>query len=201
MVRPLDISHSSDEPISADSYNTDAELDDIRRSSMARRTDTNETLIYTTTTAATSPRTSGPEYFRSDNNHNNNISNRNSNKNPFDTDIEAMMSPIEGMPSVATSTSHPSRHHSGRACRKSLIEPTVNDCQIWPGKEHWKQQAKEARIRRSCTCLARLSKTSRNIVKVVIALLVIGVAVGVGVGISKALNAPIYGDKDNSPTR
>jgi hypothetical protein len=106
----------------------------------------------------------------------------------FDTDLEAMM-PVEGMASAST---------CGRG-RKSMVAPTVNDCQIWPGKEHWKKQAKEAKIQRSCTCLARLSKRTRTVVKVVIALFIIGVAVGVGVGISKALNAPIYGDKDNAP--
>jgi hypothetical protein len=138
----------------------------------AHRTQTKDTLLWT----SNSPRASGPG-CRGD---------------QFDTDLEAMMPPVEGMTSTVS---------SGLAGRKSLIAPTVNDCQIWPGKEHWKQQAKEAKIQRSCTCLARLSKRTRNVVKLVIVLLIVGVAVSVGVGISKALNAPMYGDKDNSPTR
>lgn len=113
---------------------------------------------------------------------------------PFETDVEAMMPRVECSPSATTATSC-----TGNP-RKSIILPTVNDTSIWPGNEHWKREAKEARIKRSCTCLARLSKRNRTIAKVTIIFLVIAIAVGVGVGISRALNQPIYGQKDSPPT-
>lgn len=111
---------------------------------------------------------------------------------PFETDVEAMMHPVEGAIS-STSGSCPAR--------KSLIMPTQNDTCVWPGKEHWKREAKEAKFNRSCTCLARLNKRNRTIVKVIIVFLVIAIGVGIGVGISRSLNAPIYGDKNYKPKR
>ncbi|KOS17058.1 hypothetical protein ESCO_005857 [Escovopsis weberi] len=98
--------------------------------------------------------------------------------NPFDVDIEARAS--------NSSVEKP--------CRKSLaIEQT--DCQVWPGKDHWKKQAKQAKMNRSCSCLARLSRRNRIICKVGLILLVVGVAVAVGFGVSKPLGAPIWGGK------
>jgi hypothetical protein len=99
--------------------------------------------------------------------------------NPFDTDIEAI---------IPTSSSQEN-------CARNLSTTvTRSDCQVWPGKEHWKQKAKAAKMNnRQCTCMARLSKRTRIIVKVVIALLIVGIAVGVGFGVSKPLGAPIWG--------
>ena len=91
---------------------------------------------------------------------------------PFDTDLEAM---------VVTTDSQ------NRAAR--------DDTGVWPGKEHWKRKAKEAkRGRRTCVCLASLSRRTRIAVKIAIVLLIVGIAVAVGLGVSKPLGAPIWGD-------
>lgn len=89
----------------------------------------------------------------------------------FDTDLEAII-PTD----------------SGR-------RPPRDDGQVWPGKEHWKRKAREAkRGRRTCTCLASLSRRTRIAVKIAIGLLIVGIAVAVGFGVSKPLGAPIWGD-------
>ncbi|EXF78972.1 hypothetical protein CPAR01_08116 [Colletotrichum paranaense] len=105
------------------------------------------------------------------------------NENPFDTDIEAMI--------TTTSSSDP-------YAMKSIS--TTKDCPtIWPGKQDWKAKAKAAkRDRGSCACMARMSKKNRIIMKVAIGLLVIGVGVGVGFGVSKPLGAPIWGTPDGN---
>lgn len=59
-----------------------------------------------------------------------------------------------------------------------------------------KQKEKEMKIARRqngmCGCMAGYSKRTRMIIKVLIALLVIGAAVGVGVGISKAVGGSTW---------
>lgn len=103
--------------------------------------------------------------------------------NPFDTDVEAM---------ITHTTSEGTNNGNGR---RSIACRGLGDSQVWPGQSHWKKKAKEQKMKRSCSCLSRLSKRNRLIVKVLIVLLVIGIAVGVGVGISKPLGAPIWGQK------
>lgn len=103
--------------------------------------------------------------------------------NPFETDIEAMEI-MDSRQKTCTSS------RPGICTKKS-------DHQVWPGKDHWKQKAKSAKMKRSCnTPLAKLSKRNRIIAKVLIVLLIVGIAVGVGFGVSKPLNAPIWGDND-----
>ncbi|KJZ71273.1 hypothetical protein HIM_09346 [Hirsutella minnesotensis 3608] len=97
--------------------------------------------------------------------------------NPFDTDVEAMV----------TNSS------TDKCARASIVLNRKDDCQVWPGKDHWKQRAKAAKRERSCTCLARLNRRTRIAVKILIVLLVVGIAVGVGFGVSKPLGAPIWG--------
>lgn len=99
--------------------------------------------------------------------------------NPFDTDIEAII-PV---------TQSDSRRKSTTMAR--------GDCQVWPGREHWKQKAKAAKRARSCACMASLGRRTRIAVKIAIILLIIGVAVGVGFGISKPLGAPVWGTPEN----
>ncbi|SPO06910.1 uncharacterized protein DNG_09604 [Cephalotrichum gorgonifer] len=97
--------------------------------------------------------------------------------NPFDTDLEAMI--------------------SSDSRRKSLTAKR-DDARVWPSKEHWKNKAKEAKKGRgNCACMASLSRRTRIAVKVAIGLLIVGVAVGIGFGISKPLGAPIWGDKSH----
>ncbi|KAF4975373.1 hypothetical protein FZEAL_7824 [Fusarium zealandicum] len=103
--------------------------------------------------------------------------------NPFDTDVEAMV------PTYTTDS-----------CMHKTSSPMVRktDCQVWPGKDHWKQKAKAAKAKNRCTCMAKLSRRNRIIAKVLIVFLIVGIAVGVGFGVSKPLGAPIWGDKDTN---
>lgn len=104
--------------------------------------------------------------------------------NPFDTDVEAMM----------TKSTDDLKRKSTSCQRK-----TNPNCTVWPGQDHWKQKARIAKINnRSCQCMARLSPRNRIIVKIAIAFLIIGIAVGVGVGISKPLGAGIWQPKDSN---
>jgi hypothetical protein len=101
--------------------------------------------------------------------------------NPFETDIEAMEM-VDTRPTNNRMCAHRSK----------------SEQQVWPTKEHWKQKAKSAKVKRSCnTPLARLSHRNRIIAKVLIVFLIVGIAVGVGFGVSKPLGAPIWGDNNN----
>ncbi|KAI2623377.1 hypothetical protein GGR54DRAFT_51183 [Hypoxylon sp. NC1633] len=103
--------------------------------------------------------------------------------NGFDTDIEAMM-PVKSSEQLNKTTTAGTRPRS--------------DCPVWPGQDHWRQKARAAKINnRSCQCMARLSKRNRIVVKILIALSIVGIAVGVGFGISKPLGAGIWQPKDN----
>lgn len=97
--------------------------------------------------------------------------------NPFETDVEAMVTNCS----------------TDKCPRSSVVLNRRNDCQVWPGKDHWKQRAKAAKRQRSCTWLARLNRHTRIAVKILIVVLVVGLAVGVGFGVSKPLGAPIWG--------
>jgi hypothetical protein len=101
--------------------------------------------------------------------------------NPFETDIEAL-------------NSHSSLD---KPCRKSMTLDAKN-CTVWPGKDHWEKQAKQAKMKRTrCTCMAQLSPRNKIIAKILIIVLVVGVAVSVGFGISKPLGAPLWGKKSD----
>lgn len=100
--------------------------------------------------------------------------------NPFDTDIEA---------TVSRSTSRVGEGAGARVIGDHMHD---NDSRVWPGQNHWKRKAKEAKIKRSSTCLSHLSKKSRLIAKITIVVFVIGIAVAVGVGVSKPLGAGIW---------
>ncbi|EGY23636.1 hypothetical protein VD0002_g6213 [Verticillium dahliae] len=110
------------------------------------------------------------------------------NDNPFDTDVEAM---------ITTTNTNNNNNNMSRKCTTTISKA---DCpSVWPGKEHWKQKAKTAKRNRhnTCNCLAHLSKRNRIIAKILIGLLIVGIAVGVGFGVSKPLGAPIWGVKDD----
>lgn len=105
--------------------------------------------------------------------------------NPFETDIEAM------------EVMDPRTNTTNRTCNNNNTSRR-SDAHIWPGKEHWKQRAKSARVKkRSCGLLAKLSRRNRIIAKIIIAVLIVGIAVAVGFGVSKPLGAPIWGDNDH----
>ncbi|TQV91766.1 hypothetical protein V2A60_006115 [Cordyceps javanica] len=98
--------------------------------------------------------------------------------NPFDTDVEAAL--------ISQSTT-----------RKSCNITRNGECQVWPGKQHWKDKAKDAKIKRSCTYMSRLNRRQKIAAKILLIALIIGIAVGVGFGVSKPLGAPIWGKKDS----
>lgn len=102
--------------------------------------------------------------------------------NPFDTDVEAGQS--------SENLNRKSTQFTGR----TLNNP---NCTVWPGKEHWKQKAKAAKVKRgNCQIMARMSQRNRLVAKILIAILIIGIAVGVGLGISKPLGAGIWKSHD-----
>lgn len=107
--------------------------------------------------------------------------------NPFDTDVEA---------GLDANNSHEMLDTVGTRQSRLGLSQSKSDCQVWPGQAHWKQKAKLAKAKRSCTFMAGMSRRNRVITKIVIVLLVVGIAVGVGFGISIPLGAPIWGDKD-----
>lgn len=109
--------------------------------------------------------------------------------NPFDTDLEAMVS---------------SRTLTGGddACgMKSASSTNLKGCaegQVWPGQAHWKKKSKTAKVNKhSCQCLAKLSKRNRMLVKVLIGLLVIALGVGVGLGVSRKVGAAVWKPDNN----
>jgi hypothetical protein len=108
--------------------------------------------------------------------------------NPFDTDIEAM---------ISTRTTREDDSCGMKSTCKGQLKGSA-DGQVWPGQAHWKKKAKANKLnQRSCQCLARMSKRNRILVKVAIILLVVLTAVGVGFGISKPLGAGIWKPNGN----
>ncbi|RKU46020.1 hypothetical protein DL546_008276 [Coniochaeta pulveracea] len=103
--------------------------------------------------------------------------------NPFDSDIEAIISHAEGPNGVPLSTQSTRRGPN---------------CQVWPSASDWKQKAKEQKMSgRKCNCLGHLSKRNRIIVKILIGLLIVGTAVGVGLGVSKSLGYGVWKPHDH----
>jgi hypothetical protein len=103
--------------------------------------------------------------------------------NPFDTDIEAIISHTEGPHGVPLSTQSTRRGPN---------------CQVWPSANDWRQKAKEQKMSsRKCNCLGRLGKRNRVIVKILIGFLVVGIAVGVGLGVSKSLGYGVWQPHDH----
>ncbi|KAL2117957.1 hypothetical protein VTJ04DRAFT_7617 [Mycothermus thermophilus] len=98
---------------------------------------------------------------------------------PFDTDLEG---------GVVPAYTHDSHVRKSAECTKG-----GSDCQVWPGQDHWRRKAKDARKNRhSCRCLAGMSKRNRILVRISIIVLMVGIAVAVGFGISKPLGAGIW---------
>ncbi|KAL1841899.1 hypothetical protein VTJ49DRAFT_6421 [Mycothermus thermophilus] len=106
--------------------------------------------------------------------------------NPFDADLEAGATVLPVYTQESSSSSTPNRKSA--ECTKG-----GSDCQVWPGQDHWRRKAKDARKdRRSCRCLAGMSKRNRILIRIAIILLIVGIAVAVGFGISKPLGAGIW---------
>ncbi|KAF3770791.1 hypothetical protein M406DRAFT_29658, partial [Cryphonectria parasitica EP155] len=105
--------------------------------------------------------------------------------NPFDTDLEAM---------VSSRTLTVGDDSCGMKSTTNVnIKGSSPDCQVWPGKDHWKKKAKTARVNRhSCQMLAKMSKRNRIIAKISIIALILAIALAVGLGVSKSLGAAIW---------
>lgn len=104
--------------------------------------------------------------------------------NPFDTDLEAMIS--------SRTLTQPDDACGMKSASKSNLKGSPEG-QVWPGQDYWKNKAKAARInKRSCQCLAKMSKRNRIIVKVLIGAIIVAIAVGVGLGISRAVGAGVW---------
>jgi len=118
---------------------------------------------------------------------------------PYDTDVEAGLTPEK----------------SQASCSKVKLTMTCSgddaDRSMWPGEREMKIKKKAMRKAKSkhsvCGCLAGMNKKTRIWIKVLIALIVVGAAIGIGIGISKAVgggiwqngntsNAPIHGSND-----
>ncbi|PSR94318.1 hypothetical protein BD289DRAFT_451395 [Coniella lustricola] len=109
--------------------------------------------------------------------------------NPFDTDLEAM---------VSSRTLMTADDSCGMKSATNTNSKGSPDCQVWPGKDHWKKKAKTARVNRhSCQVLAKMSKRNRIIVKVGIIALILAIALAVGLGVSKSLHARVWSPNDS----
>lgn len=103
--------------------------------------------------------------------------------NPFDTDLEAM---------ISTRTTREDDSCGMKSVSTTNVKGSPEG-QVWPGKAHWKKKAKANKVnQRNCQCLAKMSKRNRIFVKIGIILLVVAIGVGVGFGISKPLGAGIW---------
>lgn len=115
---------------------------------------------------------------------------QNESLNPFDTDLEAMVS-SRTLTGGDDSCGMKSTSNSNLKCS--------GDGQVWPGQGHWKKKAKTARVNRhSCQMLAKMSKRNRIIAKIGIIALILAIALAVGLGVSKATGARIWSPKDNN---
>lgn len=103
--------------------------------------------------------------------------------NPFDTDLEAM---------ITSRTTREDDSCGMKSVSRSNLKGSP-DGQVWPDQGHWKKKAKANKVnQRSCQCLAKMSKRNRILAKIGIILLVVAIGVGVGFGISKPLGAGIW---------
>ena len=70
-------------------------------------------------------------------------------------------------------------------------------CTVWPGRQQLKQQRKLSKRSAGCNPLARCSKKTANIIKVLIGLLLVGLIIGVGLGVTKAVGGGIWHSNAN----
>ncbi|MCJ1400596.1 hypothetical protein MMC11_003802 [Xylographa trunciseda] len=84
---------------------------------------------------------------------------------------------------------------SGSRIRYSS-EPPVSvrnkECNMWPGHRQHMQKCNALKQSRSCSPMRKLSKKQKLLVKILIALFVVGAVTAIGVGVSKAVNAGVY---------
>ncbi|PQE17023.1 hypothetical protein CJF30_00003733 [Rutstroemia sp. NJR-2017a BBW] len=103
----------------------------------------------------------------------------------YETDVEACLTPQQ------TTIGNLSKNRTGVS-----TNTLSKECTVWPGQKQMKRKKKAMKFERGrqgvCGCMAGLDRKTKIWVKVLMALLVIGLAVGVGVGISKAVGGGIW---------
>ncbi|PQE12307.1 hypothetical protein CJF31_00000518 [Rutstroemia sp. NJR-2017a BVV2] len=101
----------------------------------------------------------------------------------YETDVEACLTPQQ--------TTNLSKNRTGVSSNTLSKE-----CTVWPGQKQMKRKKKAMKFERGrqgvCGCMAGLDRKTKIWVKVLMAMVVIGLAVGVGVGISKAVGGGIW---------
>jgi hypothetical protein len=110
----------------------------------------------------------------------------------YETDVEACLTPQQ--------TTHLSKNRTGMSSTNTLAK----ECTVWPGQKQMKQKKKAMKFERGrqgvCGCMAGLNRKTKIWVKLLMALVVIGLAVGVGVGISKAVGGGIWKNDKSTNT-
>jgi hypothetical protein len=124
------------------------------------------------------------------------ITNNTPNHNALPTIITTSPTRPSIPPTTNSSARTPSNHThtpSSSSTTEKAHGATVTTLTMWPTQKEVKAKAKADKLaRNSCNPLARLSKRTRVIVSVTIALTVIGAAVGIGVGISRAYGGSVW---------
>jgi hypothetical protein len=76
------------------------------------------------------------------------------------------------------------------------------ESQVWPGRKAMKMKKKAMRREKGkymmCGCMAGLDKRTKIWVKILTALVVVGLAVGVGVGVSRAVGGGVWKNSTNA---
>ena len=84
---------------------------------------------------------------------------------------------------------------SGSRTRFSSEPPisiATKECSVWPARHQLVQKSIALKQSRGCGPFRKLSKNQRLLVKILIALFIIGAATGIGIGVSKTVNAGVY---------
>jgi hypothetical protein len=112
--------------------------------------------------------------------------------------LPTIVTTVPTTPSIPPSARTPSNHTpTPSTSEKTQVTTTTLSTKptltMWPTQREVKAKAKADKLARSrCNPIARLSKRTRVIVSVTIALTVIGAAVGIGVGISRAYGGSVW---------
>ncbi|MCJ1288824.1 hypothetical protein MMC34_000354 [Xylographa carneopallida] len=88
---------------------------------------------------------------------------------------------------------------SGSRTRFSSEPPASianKECSVWPRHHQLVRKNKALKQSRGCSPLSKLSKKQKLLVKILIALFIVGAVTAIAVGVSKAVNAGVY--KSNS---
>ncbi|KAM3075641.1 hypothetical protein ACMFMG_007775 [Clarireedia jacksonii] len=112
----------------------------------------------------------------------------------YETDVEACLTPQQTTKSGALLSQK----------RTGASTMMAQECTVWPGQKQMKKKKKEMKFQRGrkgvCGCMAGLNRKTKIWVKIMMALVIIGLAVGVGVGISKAVGGGVWKNDKSTNT-